>query len=264
MATSSTVSDGKSLAKETKKLQSQFQKPDRLEENNKDGTGAPNFPARYFPDSDMPNKIEAYKAAWQNFAKGDGDTALFQKPVMPKELVRYIEGRQEQETLLKFEEWLFKTFDFSDPNVVRYVHELYPDYMERRLSQLDADISLMKRLAKIRLQGGPQSREDLQLRFAIDAGLIDTKQLDRSIIWPDAKTGETEESIVTRGWWNPRLHVGTNYKAGHVLKPLGDWLGMGQGNAIKFPGWSTGNEFYKGSKFMKQVQGQPPAAPQLL
>jgi hypothetical protein len=251
MATSKTVSDGKDLTRETNELQKQFQKPDLLKANAKTGKGAPNFPARYFPDSKIPNEIKAYEAAWKNFAKEPG--SMFQKPEMPKKLVGYIQQRQEQETLMKFEEWLFKTFDFRDPNMVRYVNEMYPDYFDRRKAQLESDIELMKNLAIMRLHGGPQSREDLQLRFAIDSGLIDLKQLNRSIIWPEEKMGEEEHAIVKRGWWNPRSHVGQSslHASGHALSPLGDWLGKGEGASIDFPKWRTpDNTFYAGANFM--------------
>lgn len=187
-----------------------------------------NFPAQYFNKDKMEDKWQAWQAAIGTFTADDYDPAnpnkLFKRPEMPKEFVSLLERKRQQEELLAIEQWLFKTFDLSDPLVVRYVNELYPDYLQRRQEQLEKDIDIMKRLAMIRLQGGPRSKDDLLLKYMVDNGIVKVDELRYTIWEPEANANKiTMDAYIKRGIFNPRSYRGVNLLHG-IHKGHGDFL----------------------------------------
>ncbi len=183
---------------------------------------AAEFPAQYFTKSEIEDRLDVYKKAHQQFV-GDGADKLFAKAQMPDDLVKWMHDKQTQEELAKFEDWLMRSFDLNDPLVVRMLNEMYPDYLERRLEQLDSDADMMKRLAKLRLQGGPKSREDLLLGYLLASGQVNVDRLlTKNLIFPARE--DPNDGMIRRGWFNPRKWAGD-----HATVPgreKADWLSV--------------------------------------
>jgi hypothetical protein len=195
-----------------------------------------NFPAQYFDKSKWEDKWQAWQAAIGTFTKDAGDydpvaepNKMWKRPEMPKEFVSMLEKKRQQEELMAIEQWLYKTFDLSNPLVVRYVNELYPDYLQRRQEQLEKDIDIMKRLAMIRLQGGPRSKDDLLLKYMVDQGIVKVDNLRYTIWEPDSLTNNASTALraqgayIKRGVFNPRSYRGVDLKTGDH-SGHGDWL----------------------------------------
>lgn len=260
MPSKKAASDAKAASKQIRKEHGEF--TDRgvlLEQAPPHGTGVAdrykaNFPAQYFNENKWEHKWNNWKAAIDTFTTDDIANAanpnqIFRRPEMPKELVSMLEQKRQQEELLAIEQWLYKTFDLSNPLVVRYVNELYPDYLQRRQEQLNKDIDIMKRLAMIRLQGGPRSKDDLLLKYMIDNHIIDVDQLRYTIWEPDGPEGrarlDDRAAYIQRGIFNPRKYrTRTLFHGNHTGH--GDWLKAPGVNAV--PGFGLGDNMGAGQQ----------------
>jgi hypothetical protein len=188
--------------------------------NAEAGSEAAQFPARYY-EPDPGDDVAALK--------GQLASAARPAPVTDSDVSAILRKRAAVE-VAKQENWFQNswTFNSSDPNKQRWAASVFPEYFNRREQVIDEQTMLQNALAKIKLRG-PRSREDIDLLYAIDMGIVDP---DKNAIW-DIKG--TNLNSPRRGLFNPlRLKIGDKQA---LLQPLGNPL-------TNFPG--TGAPFAPG------------------
>lgn len=164
---------------------------------------ASQFPARYY-EPDARDDVATLKSQLASTARP--------APVTDEDVNAILRKRAAVE-VAKQEDWFQNswTFNSSDPNKQRWAQSVFPEYFARREQVIDEQTMLQNALAKIKLRG-PRSREDIDLLYAIDMGIV---RPDDKSIWNLEGTSLSEPR---RGLFNPlRLRI-NNRAAG--LKPL--------------------------------------------
>jgi hypothetical protein len=158
---------------------------------------------------------------------------------------RLIEIR-ERELEKQFEQWFATNFDRMDPTHKAMARQLFGKFYNDRLSNLDTNLETTKRIARLKITG-PQTKEDLYLMYAMEAGLIDTDYLD-NILHPEKvernQQEEARQKNYRRGMFNPKRFV------------RGDWgLKDRLVNAKNITGRNTEAQF--GNTFRFGTEGKP-------
>lgn len=121
---------------------------------------------------------------------------------------RLIEIR-EKELEKQFEQWFATNFDRMDPTHKAMARQLFGKFYQDRLNNLDTNLETTKRIARLKITG-PQTKEDLYLMYAMDAGLIDTDYLD-NLLHPEKvarnQNNEARQANYRRGLFNPKRFV---------------------------------------------------------
>lgn len=121
---------------------------------------------------------------------------------------RLIEIR-EKELALQFEKWFASNFDKMDVTHKAAARELFGKFYQDRLANLDTNLELTRRIARLKITG-PQTKEDLELLYAMEAGLVDTKYLD-DLLHPERAIQEQQEAVrqtrFRRGLFNPKRFI---------------------------------------------------------
>lgn len=155
---------------------------------------------------------------------------------------RLIEIR-ERELEKQFEQWFATNFDRMDPTHKALARKLFEKFYNDRLKNLDTNLETTKRIARLKITG-PQTKEDLYLLYAMDAGLIDTDYLDNLLHPEQVKRNQDEaqrQANYRRGMFNPKRFV------------RGDWgLKNREDNAKAVHGRNN-----VGSTFKFGVDGKP-------
>lgn len=113
---------------------------------------------------------------------------------------------RDQEAEANFQQWFATNFDKMSPVQKAYARELWPDFYQQRLSLLDKDLDLLKKIAQNNIMG-IKDRQSLLLQFAKESGYIDTNRLE-NILHPERgrsnqDAAERKKSF-KRGLLNPR------------------------------------------------------------
>lgn len=116
---------------------------------------------------------------------------------------------REKELNVQFEKWFAANFDKMDVTHKAAARELFGKFYEDRLKNLDTNIELTRKIARLKVTG-PQTKEDLYLLYALEAGLIDTKYLD-NLLHPERAIAEEKELVrqtrFRRGLFNPKRFI---------------------------------------------------------
>ena len=116
---------------------------------------------------------------------------------------------REKEINVQFEKWFASNFDKMDVTHKAAARELFAKFYEDRLKNLDTNIELTRKIARLKVTG-PQTKEDLYLLYALEAGLIDTKYLD-NLLHPERAIAEDKEIVrqarFRRGLFNPKRFI---------------------------------------------------------
>lgn len=121
---------------------------------------------------------------------------------------RLIEIR-EKELNVQFEKWFASNFDKMDVTHKATARELFSKFYEDRLKNLDTNLEQTRKIARLKITG-PQTKEDLYLLYALEAGLIDTAYLD-NLLHPERAIEQQKEFVrqtrFRRGLFNPRRFI---------------------------------------------------------
>lgn len=136
-----------------------------------------------------------------------------------------------------FENWLINSINVDDPNQRKWLQEIVPEVMQKRIDFIDDIADIQKRLARIQ-NLGPQSKEDLEFLYQLRSMDEQTRKIMDAYIGKPVhllhKTDQTQAGGITRGFMNPNNIFGTylkgNQSAGDAgpggnLSTAQDWLG---------------------------------------
>lgn len=134
-----------------------------------------------------------------------------------------LEKMREHELEMQFEQWFASNYDKMGPEQKAYARHMWNHFYEKRLQNLEYNLELLGQLARIEITG-IKTKKDLLLKYAKEAGFIDTNYVE-NILHPEkaerAQKEEARQKNMRRGWLNPR----------RLLR--GDWGGDTRSNNSK-------------------------------
>ena len=172
-----------------------------------EGGPATDYPAHFFRQQEANRKIETIADA-SALAQRIG----LNKPSFDNDLKDYIEERKQQSELFNFERWVNSNFDTQDPNQLRLLNELYPDYFDKREAYIEEQYEIAKRWEYIKLFG-PRDKNDLYIQYMVASG-----QLTPPALSMDNATVASGDTAWNRGLLNINRYVVEGEPPGHVLR----------------------------------------------
>jgi len=144
----------------------------------------------------------------------------------------WLRRKREEEAEANFQQWFASNFDKMSPNEKKIARDLFPGFYAQRMRQLAASVDLQKRIAQLKIMG-IQSKDDLLLQYAMEAGYIESSPLE-NILHPeraaDAQKLAERQARYSRGLLNPRrnrMHVGTQLRADNAMALTGRKMEVG-------------------------------------
>lgn len=171
--------------------------------------------------------------------KMGADEATFGKKTLMQSDLDYLRRKQDQLTAAQFKQFIASMYNKNDPAQLARLNKVYPELLDEQKQIVDERFDLMKRLTMMSLTGEPQSREDLQLLFALNTGAV---QLPMGSPW-DPNTWNS-------GGSNPiAADDGVAFQRG-IFSPVKARM-AGTGDQAKMPfdalRWATGANPTRGS-----------------
>ncbi len=191
----SASAEGSKLIGQIKQLEDRFDTGTKLPDAAAPGAPsgeAATFPARYFLPSDRDDQYEV-----------KDQLASAARPAMITDQdVEYVLKKRDAVESYKFENWFNSQwkFDSDNPTMQRWAQQMLPELFSKREQVIDDQAEIQKRLAKMKLYG-IRDRADLELLYAIDAGLAPIPNE------PLHKLGDnvlSAQESFSRGLFNPR------------------------------------------------------------
>lgn len=127
----------------------------------------------------------------------------------------WLRQKRDTEAEANFQQWFASNFDKMGPEQKAVARKLWPKFYEERLALLDKDLDLLRRLARQNITG-IETKQDLLLQYAKEAGYIDTDRLN-NLMHPEkamyAQNKTVRQALFKRGLLNPRRkpHGHNNY-----------------------------------------------------
>lgn len=145
------------------------------------------------------------------------DTPLGQA-VLTADDLRWMKNKQAQATAAEFKQFVAgQLFNVNDPQQRQELDRLFPELGAEQEKIISDRADFMKRLAIMRLHGGPQDKDDLRLLFALNSGAI---TLPKGDLWRPSSWENVDSDLsaganaVARGFFSPqRLWARNNNEA---------------------------------------------------
>ncbi len=188
--------EAKKLDAGISRLDEKFKEPQRVGAEGADAQGPSEFPAQYTSSDAYDNSI-AIKKTLAADPRILGDVSVSDADVA------WLERKRRETERANFHDWFLKSVDVSDPLHAKWAREQMPDVWQMRLAEIDRDAEIQKQLAKMSLQGGPNSMEDWMLLYQINKGDV---AIPSGPLWDPSRPQNNEESF-RRGLFNPKRYA---------------------------------------------------------
>jgi hypothetical protein len=179
------------------------------------GSEAATMPGRYF-EGDEDDDLQQIKHQLASTSRPAPITDSDAERVMRKTAA--VEVAKEEEWFQN--QWMFNS---SNPTMQRWAQGVFPEYFSRREQVLEEQAQLQLAVAKMKLRG-PRSREDLDLLYAIDSGVVD---VSKNPIY--ALAGKPADLAAVRGLFNPRRNaiLRAPWRRNNLFNPLAGFPAAG-------------------------------------
>lgn len=149
-------------------------------------------PAKYAVPNDMKERMVA-RAAIRHAAASDGSSAVPRPDPIREEEVDYLQAMQRQGELADFDRYINTLVDVRKPGNLKWLMEVYPEFVHRRVAQVhdDYDFAIRKQMIE---NWGVNTFDDLHFLYLVDQGKIDGPALTRR---------QTKDSAYRTGWLAP-------------------------------------------------------------
>ena len=148
--------------------------------------GAPewyNYPgmpaAKYAVPNEMKDRMVA-RAAIRHAAASDGSSAVPRPDPIRDEEVDYLQAMKKQAELADFDRYINTLIDVRKPGNLKWLMEVYPEFVHRRVAQVhdDYDFAIRKQMID---NWGVNTFDDLHFLYLCDQGKIDGPQLSKRV-----------------------------------------------------------------------------------
>lgn len=145
-----------------------------------------NYPVAYDADSALKEKLvldsavrEAADAeVRERRAGGNGQPGVVRTDPISEEEKAYVRSMQDAVELAKFDEYVEQYIDPRKPGNMKWLMEVFPSYVERRLQQAHTDYEFALRNQMIDMWG-ISTPEDLKFKYQVDQGKLTGPELRR-------------------------------------------------------------------------------------
>lgn len=200
------------------------------------GTGNQSeFPVPYFEEQEKEKKAYdkiRYAPKFAADMKAHDVDNTVQTVVSPTwEMLEVYKQKEEEAALAEYEQWLGQNYlglydKYGNPkpnqkidiSKIKLVQELFPDYFERRLAQIDRNIEIQRKAAQIRLFGVPRSKEDLEFLYLQEKGYIEIPSMLPYETGTDKATGDRTRGILNMNRYSKNTNKTKREWQGNELK----------------------------------------------
>lgn len=139
------------------------------------------YPAKYSMPTPAKERIVARNALRQTAptpTSGAGGQGTLMVDSVTEDEVDYLQGMNRQAELADYDRYVSTLVDPRQPGQLRWLYEVYPDFVHRRIAQVqqDFDFAIKNKLIDM---WGINSKEDLDFKYMVDQGKIDGPILQR-------------------------------------------------------------------------------------
>jgi len=144
--------------------------------------------AKYAVPNEMKDRMVA-RAAIRHAAATDGSSAVPRPDPIRDEEVDYLQAMGKQAELADFDRYINTLVDVRKPGNLKWLMEVYPEFVHRRVAQVhdDYDFAIRKQMIQ---NWGVNTFDDLHFLYLCDQGKIDGPELSKRVAKDAAyKTG---------------------------------------------------------------------------
>lgn len=138
------------------------------------------YPAKYQMPTPAKERLNARQALRDMAPAPDYNAGTGTQIIdgISEEEVDYLQGMQRQAELVDYDRYVSTLVDPRQPGQLRWLYEVYPDFVHRRIAQVqqDFDFAIKNKLIDM---WGINSKEDLDFKYQVDQGKIDGPRLYR-------------------------------------------------------------------------------------
>jgi len=153
-------------------------------------------PAKYAVPNDMKERMVA-RAAIRHAAASDGSSAVPRPDPIRDEEVDYLQTMQRQSELAEFDRYINTLVDVRKPGNLKWLMQVYPEFVHRRVAQThdDYDYAIRKQMIE---QWGVNTFDDLHFLYLMDQGKISGPSLTKKA---------TKDEAYKTGWLAPHQFI---------------------------------------------------------
>jgi len=137
------------------------------------------YPAKYSLPTPAKERIVARNALRRQAPMPNaGGAGTVMVDTVTEDEVDYLQGMNRQAELADYDRYVSTLVDPRQPGQLRWLYEVYPDFVHRRIAQVqqDFDFAIKNKLIDM---WGINSKEDLDFKYLVDQGKIDGPRLYR-------------------------------------------------------------------------------------
>ena len=149
-------------------------------------------PAKYSMPNEMKDRMVA-RAAIRDAAADVGSSAVPRPDPIQDMEVDYLQAMQKQSELADFDRYINTLVDVRKPGNLKWLMEVYPEFVHRRVAQVhdDYDFAIRKQMIE---NWGVNTFDDLHFLYLCDQGKIDGPELSKRA---------SKDSMYKTGWLAP-------------------------------------------------------------
>jgi hypothetical protein len=140
-------------------------------------TGTGQLPVSYVGPSAAKDDMVRRESIREGIKSGGAATVVRTDPIQDSE-VQYLKYMEDMSELAKFDQYVESFIDPRQPGSMKFLMEVYPEYVNRRLQQAHADYEYALRNQMID-SWGINTFDDLYFKYMVDQGKLDGPTLKR-------------------------------------------------------------------------------------
>ena len=145
--------------------------------------GGEALPVKYDVPSQYKEHFQAKEQLLQGIQDGTGQ-AVQRVTTVGEDEVNYLQSMKKQAELADFDRYVHTLIDPRKPGNLKWLMEVYPEYVNRRIQQVHTDYEFALRNQMID-SWGINTFDDLHFKYLVDQGKVDGPRLERRAVRDD-------------------------------------------------------------------------------
>lgn len=135
-------------------------------------------PVKYDVPSAQKERMQIRSAVRQAAAKENANSNVMRTDPISDEEINYVAAMKDQAELADFDRYVNSLIDPRKPGNLKWLMEIYPEYVNRRIQQVHTDYEFALRNQMID-SWGINTFDDLHFKYLVDQGKVDGPRLGR-------------------------------------------------------------------------------------